>query len=40
MSLPNLREVFTKTSRRLYKDFAKTFLYHREDFFLKECFLS
>jgi hypothetical protein len=34
MSSASLREVFSKTSRCLCKDFAKTFLYHREDFFI------
>jgi hypothetical protein len=35
MSPASLREVFTKTSRTLYHIIAKTFLYHREDFFMK-----
>jgi hypothetical protein len=33
MSLPNHREDFRKSSRRLYKGIEKTFLFHREDFF-------
>jgi hypothetical protein len=33
MSLKNLREDFEKSSRRFYEDIAKTFLFHRDDFF-------
>jgi hypothetical protein len=33
MSLPNHRDVFSKTSRCLWKTIGKTFLYHHEDFF-------